>query len=157
MRKSFVALLLLVGAAAALASTAIAREEMGEDVGSKLINAQMLREMRSAAALPGVSGPDTTYVGFKPGKVSANNYWGIGKGNFKVYSANAADYGYWGWDGAANITEVHGDSLFGWWPYRNLYTSTGSLKAISTDERSRSTAPLAGSTRSTIGTLSSRV
>jgi len=132
MRKSFVALLLLVGAAAALASTAIAREELGVDVGSKLVNAQILREMRSAVALPGVSGPgvDTTYVGFVPGKVTTTNYWGIGTGNFVVYSSNPADYGYWGWDNDAandNITEVHGDSLFGWWPVRVLMNGTGGL------------------------------
>ncbi|MEO5880124.1 MAG: hypothetical protein ABIR22_08165, partial [Candidatus Eisenbacteria bacterium] len=119
-----------------MASTAFAREDFGQDVGSKLVNAQILREMRSAVALPGVSAVgDTTYVGFKPGKVSTTNYWGIGKGNFRVYSSSPADYGYWGWDndgntsgnGLDNITEVHGDSLFGWWPIRVIVNGTGGL------------------------------
>jgi hypothetical protein len=47
MRKSFVALLLLVGAAAALATNAIAREDLGENMEAKLINAQLQRELRS--------------------------------------------------------------------------------------------------------------
>jgi len=78
MRKSYVALLLLVGAAAALASTALARtDEFGADnTPAKMINAQLNSEMRSAVARPGVAGGnDTVYIGFRPGKVSATNYW----------------------------------------------------------------------------------
>src|SRR6185436_18911469 len=114
MRKSFVALL-AVGAVAALASTAFAGEEFGDDVGSKLVNAQMIREMRASIDNSGFAAGSTTYVGFKPGKVAANNYWGIGKGNNRVVqSMTAADYGVWTWDNEVNfpnnITEVHGDS-----------------------------------------------
>jgi hypothetical protein len=132
MRKSYVALLLLVGAAAALASTAYARvdELGGDDVQSKLINAQMVREMRSAVVRSGVSSTgDTTYVGFVPGKVGPGNYWGIGKGDNVGYPVAASQYGVWNWDDgiAGNIAQVHGDSLFGWWPSRDLYTSTGGL------------------------------
>jgi len=138
MRKSVVALLLLAGAAATLANTAVAHEELGLDVGSKLVNAQMQREMRSAAARTGTSAVgDTTYVGFVPGKVTATNYWGVGKGTFKVYSTNVADYGYWGWDNDGvhnNIAEVHGDSLFGWWPIRSIENGTGGL-TLSDDNR----------------------
>src|SRR5258706_10110257 len=97
MRKSYVALLLLVGAAAALASTALARtDEFGADnTPAKMINAQLNSEMRSAVARPGVAGGnDTVFIGFRPGKVSATNYWGIGKGNFRAWSPNPADYGY---------------------------------------------------------------
>ncbi|HTO89896.1 MAG TPA: hypothetical protein VMJ70_02085, partial [Candidatus Sulfotelmatobacter sp.] len=140
MRKSFVALLLLMGAAAALATSAFAvTDELGGDnTSAKLINAQLMRDMHSAVAQTGVSGPiDTTYLGFVPGKVTATNYWGLGVGNFKVFSTNAADYGYWGWDNDAvhnNIGEVHGDSLFGWWPYRNIMNGAGGL-TLTDDQR----------------------
>ncbi len=130
MRKSFVALLLLVGACAAMTSTAIAREELGDDLGTKLINAQLIREARSAIHNSGFAGTNTTYVGFKPGKVTATNYWGIGKGDFRVYSSNPNDYGYWGFDNDGtnnNIAEAHGDSLFGWFPIRILHNGTGGL------------------------------
>jgi len=130
MRKSFVALLLLVGAVAALASNAFARAEElgGDDATPKLINAQMAREMRSSVVRSGVSGPgDTTYVGYVPGKVTATNYWGLGTGNYVGYPSAPADYAQWTFDGPSNITELHGDSLMGWWPYRNIYTSTGGL------------------------------
>ncbi|HTO91005.1 MAG TPA: hypothetical protein VMJ70_07730, partial [Candidatus Sulfotelmatobacter sp.] len=110
----------------------------GDNAGAKLINAQLLRDMRSAVARNGTSGvADTTYLGFVPGKVTATNYWGLGVGNFRVYSSNAADYGYWGWDNDAvhdNIAEVHGDSLFGWWPYRNIMPNTGGL-TLTDDQR----------------------
>ncbi|MEO5616986.1 MAG: FlgD immunoglobulin-like domain containing protein [Candidatus Eisenbacteria bacterium] len=121
------ALLITHGLGAPLAS--FAREEVGlQDLPAKLATPGMLGELRSAAARPGVSGPDTAYFGFVPGKVTATNHWGIGKGNFRVYSASPADYGYWGWDNDAahdNIAEVHGDSLFGWWPVRVLMNGTG--------------------------------
>src|SRR5437667_5190416 len=64
MRKSFVALLLVLGAAS-LAKLALAS---GDDGGAKLMNAQMAQELRSRAARLQVSGPgtgDTTYVGFR--------------------------------------------------------------------------------------------
>jgi hypothetical protein len=139
MRKSFVALLLLGGASAALASNAFARaEELGGDVQSKLVNAQMARELRSAVARPGVSNftGDTVFVGFVPGKTSAANYWSIGIGKAvgyprEVIGAKNNDYGMWTWDNDDtypaggghpagthnnNIGNVHGDSLYGWWP-----------------------------------------
>jgi len=137
MRKPFVALLLLAGAAAALANTAIAREEFGDNLGTKLMNAQLQREMRSAAAARTSAVGDTTYVGFVPGKVTATNYWGVGKGNFRVYSTNVADYGYWGFDNDGvhnNIAEAHGDSLFGWWPQRGIENGTGG-QTLSDDNR----------------------
>lgn len=137
MRKPFVALLLLAGAAAALANTAVAREDFGDNLGTKLMNAQLQREMRSAAAARTSAVGDTTYVGFVPGKVTATNYWGIGKGAFRVYSTNVADYGYWGFDNDGvhnNIGEAHGDSLFGWWPNRGIENGTGG-QTLSDDNR----------------------
>jgi len=99
------------------------------DLRTKLVQAHAARAPHSAAARTAAAG-DTTFVGFVPGKVTATNYWGIHTGNFRPYSTNPADYGYWGWDNDAlhdNIAEVHGDSLFGWWPYRNIYNDTGGL------------------------------
>ncbi len=120
------------------AGPALAFEEPGSDVGAKLVTAHMQAELRTAADHPGTSAVgDTTYVGFRPGKVTATNYWGIGKGNFKVYSTNPSDYGYWGWDDDGvndNIAAVHGDSLFGWWPVRNLNNGTGG-QTVSDDNR----------------------
>src|ERR1043165_6779125 len=90
MRKSYVALLLISGAAAALASNAFARTEElgGDDAQAKMINAQMARELRTAGARPGVASlntGDTTYVGFVPGKTGPANYWSIGIGNYVGY------------------------------------------------------------------------
>jgi hypothetical protein len=131
MRKSHVALLLLVGAVAALASTAFARvdELNSDDTPAKLINAQLNRDLRSAVARPGVAGGnDTVYVGFTPLACPPNNYWHIGTGAFRVYSILSNDYGYWGFDNDAshnNIATVHGDSLFGWWSVRSIMNGTG--------------------------------
>ena len=64
MKKPFVALLLLMGAAAMLATSAFAQSD---DVGLKLQNAKMAKElMRSRASNLGVSAgadPDSVYVG----------------------------------------------------------------------------------------------
>src|ERR1043166_5659121 len=64
MKKPFVALLLMVGAAAMVASSAFAQ---GDDLGLKLQNAKMVKAlMGSRAARLGVSAgpdPDTVYVG----------------------------------------------------------------------------------------------
>ncbi len=120
---------LLVSTSIALAS-AHAGEELGDDPGVKLVRAhQRAMDQSSAAAHTSAAG-DTTYVGFVPGKVTATNYWGIGVGRYRPYSTSAADYGYWGFDNDAihdNISEVHGDSLFGWWPQRCIENGTGGL------------------------------
>ncbi len=113
-------------------SPALAREELGDDlVPAKLVNASIVREARTAlrASRTAAAG-DTTYVGFVPGKVTPTNHWGIGTGKYRPYSSDPADYGYWSFDNDPlhdNIAEVHGDSLFGWWPNRFVYPSTGGL------------------------------
>ena len=78
MKKPFVALLLLVGAAAMLASTAFAQD----DVGLKLSNAKMAKELLSSRAhrLGTSAGPDpdTVYVGKShTNHVAPDNYWNI--------------------------------------------------------------------------------
>jgi len=135
MRRLSASILPLAALGLLLSAPAIAREEIGQDLGTRLINASMLSEARSAPPPPGAPVPETTFVGFRPGKVSASNYWGIGKGNFRVYSSDPADYGYWGWDNDGlhdNIAEVHGDSLFGWWPLR--LRMNGTAAQVRTDD-----------------------
>jgi len=133
MRKSFVALLLVVGATsmANLAFAAIENDLGGSGEGIKLINAQQNQELRSRSGGIGTSTNyphwnDTTFVGYTPGHFNAaTNWWsiysGTGKGGFKRPPARN---GYWDWepDGASYI---NGDSLQGWWPMRNIYNATG--------------------------------
>ena len=124
MRKSFVALLLLVGAAATLATAAFANvdELNNSDFPGKLINARMSQEGMSLASKLRTSGPgDTTWVGYSP-TFAGSNYWSVGTGANRGLSTAAGDHGYWDWD-----APVHGDSLQGWWPVRQLYTGTGGL------------------------------
>lgn len=123
MRKSFVASLLLLGAAATLATGAFAAvdEISPNEIAGKLMNAQMAKELRtSKAARLGSSGPgnDTTWVGYNPA-YAGSNYWSIGVGN-NFHAPGGT--GYWNFD-----TPVQQDSLQGWWPTANLYTTTGGL------------------------------
>src|SRR5262249_45691989 len=126
MKKPFVALLLLVGAAAMLASSAFAQQD---DLGIKLVNAKMARQiMSSRAHRLGVSAgadPDTVYVGKSSTNHTApDNYWNVFTGNYfpgVVDPTNA----FWGFDNTAGIQAV--DSLQGWWPIRRQYNSTGGL------------------------------
>jgi len=127
MRKSFVALLLLAGAAACLATAAFAADEIdGNDFGLKLNNAR-LNSLRSAAVKQGVSGAaavgDTTWVGYSTA-AGVTNYWSVGPGPNRP-TPNTT--GVWNWD-----VPVHGDSLQGWWPIRQAHTNTSG--AVRTDE-----------------------
>jgi FlgD Ig-like domain len=142
MRKTYVALLLLVGAVALTANAAFA--QVGEDnIGSKLMNAKIAHDMHSRAANLGVSSNqainDTVYVGYSS-QISAsdpNNYWrvgAVGGGNPALNIAQPTPNGkprphqsgpsgsqtntdgMWTWE-----NPVHGDSLQGWWPIRVLH------------------------------------
>ena len=78
MKKPFVALLLLVGAAAMLASTAFAQD----DLGIKLQNGKMAKELLSSRAhrLGTSAGPDpdTVYVGKSyTNHTGPQNYWNL--------------------------------------------------------------------------------
>ncbi len=89
-----------------------------------LMNARMARDLATRAARPGTSSTpspnDTVWVGYTG---NPNNYWGIGKGpNRPGVNANGA----WNWE-----IPVHGDSLQGWWPIRQLHTNT--FGAVRTD------------------------
>jgi hypothetical protein len=126
MRKSFVALLLLLGVAvsANLAFSDELNGGLGE--GLKLTNAQMQKELMSRAQkLRTSAAPGTIYVGFTPGKFnSTNNWWSIGSGTgagfHRPHTGAGGRGGMWDFD-----STVNGDSLQGWWPLLNPYTSTG--------------------------------
>jgi hypothetical protein len=128
MRKSLVALLLLVGAAASSANLAFAAIDEGltSAEGLKLTNAQMTKELTSRASRLGTStgDTDTTWVGYTPSQVSASNWWGVysgfGKDGYYRPVNGVPHKGQWDFE-----TPVHGDSLQGWWPLINLYASTG--------------------------------
>jgi len=134
MRKSLVALLLAAGAAAFVANLAFAATgESGDNMGPKLMNAAMAKDLQSRALRLGSSATsvDTTYVGFTPGHKTATNYWSIWSGNDK-FSAPTGPYhrppgkgGMWDFDGP--YTDVSGDSLQGWWSIRVQMSGTGGL------------------------------
>jgi hypothetical protein len=127
MKKPFVALLLLVGAAAMLASNAFA--QTADDNGIKLVNAKMAKEILSSRAHRlGVSAgpdPDTVYVGKSfTNHTGPTNYWNIFTGTY-LPGAGGAGSAFWDWDNIVGIQAP--DSLHGWWPLHRQYNSTGGL------------------------------
>jgi hypothetical protein len=134
MKKPFVALLLLVGAAAMLASNAFA--QTADDNGIKLVNAKMAKEILSSRAHRlGVSAgpdPDTVYVGKSfTNHTGPTNYWNIFTGTY-LPGAGGAGSAFWDWDNIVGIQAP--DSLHGWWPLHRQYNSTGGL-TLTDDQR----------------------
>jgi hypothetical protein len=134
MKKPFVALLLLVGAAAMLATNAFA-QTAGDD-GIKLMNAKMAKELLSSRAHRlGVSAgpdPDTVYVGKSyANHTGPQNYWNIYVGNYFPGTSGTTN-AFWDWDNSVGISAP--DSLHGWWPIRRQYNSTGGL-TLTDDQR----------------------
>jgi hypothetical protein len=134
MKKPFVALLLLVGAAAMVATSVFAQEAGMSDPGNKLVNAKMNRElMNSRAQRLRVSAgpdPDTVWFGYSHTDHwnATNNFWNLYTGvNFPTTTLNPQN-AIWDWDNLA-ILASHGvgDSLAGWWPTRRNYNITGGL------------------------------
>ena len=126
MKKPFVALLLLIGAAAMVASSAFAQTD---DLGIKLVNAKMVKEsLNSRAARLSVSAgadPDTVYVGKSfTNHTAADNYWNIYTGSY-LPGVNDPNNAFWDWDNSTGIQAA--DSLQGWWPLRRTYNSAGGL------------------------------
>ncbi len=140
MRKSFVALLLLAGAAACLTTAAFASEPVnGDELGlmksTPLTQKQMPNAARQGASRFGASkaltatGPcvgyptgtanDTVYVGFST-CASVSNYWKVGPGPNRPLAPSQMTEGNWQWDQSAS---THGDSLMGWWPFRSNHTN----------------------------------
>jgi hypothetical protein len=133
MRKSLVALLLSMGVTAFAANLAAAALNSDESIGlqPKQMNAQMARELYSRAARLQTSATevDTVYVGFTPGH-GGDNYWSIWSGSDKFHPDGQwhrppARGGMWDWE--PSYTDVKGDSLQGWTPYRMQMTGTGGL------------------------------
>src|SRR5262252_6423548 len=133
MKKPFVALLLLCGAAAMLASSAFAQSE---DLGIKLVNAKMAKDLMSSRAhVLGVSAgpdPDTVYIGKSyTNHTGPTNYWNIWVGDY-LPGTTAATNAFWDWDNSVGIQAA--DSLQGWWPLHRQYNSTGGL-TLTDDQR----------------------
>jgi len=135
MKKSFVAALLLTGAAAMLATSAFAQLDEGSspELGNKLVNARMAKErMQSRAQRLGTSGvaDDTVYVGHSytdhTGFPTINNYWNVYTGNY-FPGVNDPNNAIWDFDHGTGFSQYVGDSLAGWWPYRRAYAITGGL------------------------------
>src|SRR5215813_11951947 len=104
MKKPFVALLLLVGAAAMLAGNAFAQQD---DLGIKLVNAKMAKEiMSSRAHRLGVSAgpdPDTVYVGKSyTNHTGPDNYWNIFVGNYLPGTLDPTN-AFWDFDNSVGI------------------------------------------------------
>src|SRR2546423_4911663 len=133
MKKPFVAFLLIVGAAAMVASSAFAQ---GDDLGIKLQNAKMVKQMLSSrAGRLGVSAgpdPDTVYIGkSSTNHTAADNYWNIYTGTY-LPGVNNTTNAFWGWDNSVGIQAA--DLLQGWWPLRRQYNSAGGL-TLTDDQR----------------------
>jgi len=134
MKKPFVALLLLVGAAAMVATSVFAQDAGVSDPGNKLVNAKMNRElMNSRAQRLRVSAgpdPDTVWFGYSHSDHwnASNNYWNLYTGTNYPTTAVQPGNAIWDWDNLG-ILASHGvgDSLAGWWPTRRVYTITGGL------------------------------
>ena len=111
MRKSFVALALLVGAATMWTGPAFAQESGSQDLGPALMKKQL--KVTKAARLGTSAAVDTMFVGHKAGAYNAsNNPWSIGVGPAR------ADLNYDGcWDFDLLTNGPGSDSLQGWVPY----------------------------------------
>jgi hypothetical protein len=129
MRRFLILALLALGVASLTRQVQADFEELATPPGCPiLINPRMNQELKQSAAQLRTSTHvpnDTTYVGFNPA-YAGSNYWSIGVGHRWPRGVSGgvpvpvpdADTGYWDWD-----HPVHGDSLQGWWPMRNCYTS----------------------------------
>ncbi len=62
---------------------------------------------------------DTVFVGYTPGQITSTNYWSLRAGSGAGFNRPPAEGGMWGWN-----SSPHGDSLQGWWPIREVYTTT---------------------------------
>lgn len=128
MRKAFVMLLVLAGAAAFLANSAIARINDDEMIGERLQSSQLQKELQSRASRLGSSATtstDTVWIGFTAGNQNLTyNYWSVGARTGAEGGQQGGQGGYqvgmWGFDAPF----IDGDSLQGWWPIREWYGTT---------------------------------
>ena len=133
MKKPFVALLLLVGAAAMVANMAYAQAENLTEPGNKLVNAKMMQDLLKSRAerLHTSAGPDPDTVWFGHSYTdhwsATDNYWNLYTGvNFP--SISDPNNAIWDWDHSNGLSNHGvGDSLTGWWPMRRAYAIAGGL------------------------------
>ncbi len=129
MKKSFVAALLLFGAAAMMATGVLA--QTSDDPVAIVKNGKMVRELANAAKqrlrVSAGPDPDTVYVGYSQTDHwnASNNYWNIWSGTRRPGTPDPNN-ATWDWDNLS-ILASHGvgDSLAGWWPIKRLYNTTG--------------------------------
>jgi hypothetical protein len=125
MRKKFVTLLLSLSAAALLANPVFASEELGQDVGLKLMNAKDSKARFAKTGILGTSAttadPETIWVGYWSGANSANNYWKVGGLPSGVGNLGGINNGgVWTFEADQHI---NGDTLGGWWSVRNQHNN----------------------------------
>lgn len=138
MRKSFVTLLLLVGAVAMMASPVFAAvEDLGGGMDLKLYNAKNAQNRQNPGGLGtsvGTTDPETIWVGFWSGANPANNYYYVG--GLPAGSGNrppAITDGLWTWDGTQISNATWSDSMSGWHSLRDDHTNFSG--ATLTDEQ----------------------
>jgi len=116
MRKSFVALALLVGAATMLTTVAIAQDSRDRDEGVKVMNAQMAQQrlLTKSARLNTSANGDTFFIGHTT-IAPYSEPWHVGRG---PYLPGSAGYdGMWDFDTYDNgVDAAHSDSMQGWIP-----------------------------------------
>jgi hypothetical protein len=125
MRKAFVMLLVLAGATAFLANSAIARVSDDILLGERLQNPNLQKELQSRASRLGSSATtstDTVWIGYTAGNQDLTyNYWSVGARTGAEGGGQGRDQvGQWGFD----PPYIDGDSLQGWWPIREWYGTT---------------------------------
>jgi hypothetical protein len=118
MRKSFVALALLVGAVAMLTTSALAQEGTAGDQGVKLHNARISQvQLSRAARLRTSADSDTFFIGhMASGSVTSDNPFVIGVG---TYRPGLNSDGLWDFDSynlAGSPAKATVDSMQGWTP-----------------------------------------
>ena len=128
MKKSFIAVLLLVGAAAMMATSVFAQSS--DDPNAILKNVKLMRQLSGGTQGLRVSAgpdPDTVYVGYSQTDHwnASNNYWNVWSGTRRPGTVDATN-ATWDWDNLS-ILASHGvgDSLAGWWPISRLYNTVG--------------------------------
>ncbi len=143
MKKPFVALLLMIAAAAMVASNAFAQIDEPGDLGNKLVNAKKAEGVRGSRLGASIGAlPDSVYVGKSftdhrvwPGLPGVGqpigNYWNLYVGNYNLTAATGGtdpNNSLWGWDKSV-APEPSADSLNGWWPLHLQYVITSGTQA----------------------------
>jgi hypothetical protein len=119
MRKSFIALALLVGAIAMLTTSAFAQLERDE-LGLKLSNAKIAQMQMSKASRLGTASEmyDTLFVGHSTAAATGTNPFSVGSST--QYRPTLSHEGIWDFDHVSGGAE---DSLEGWFPFPGFCTS----------------------------------